>query len=167
MPGAVSNSSPLIGLAIVGHLDLLREFYGEVWIPPAVRQEVVADARSRAGSQETAAAIAAGWLQVVAPADLQLVAQIRLNLDPGESEAIALVLTNAVETLIIDEEKGRLTAREHNLNIVGTVGILTRAARESRISSLQDDLDLLRQNRFRISNRLYRNALNDSRQPPP
>lgn len=166
MPGAVSDSSPLIGLSIVGHLELLREFYGEVWIPPAVQREVVADERSRAGSRETAAALAAGWLRVVAPTDLQLVEQMRSNLDPGESEAIALVLTNAVAALVIDEEKGRQIARDHNINVIGTVGVLIRAAREGRLSSLQDDLDLLRQNRFRISNHLYRNALRDSRQPP-
>ena len=36
MPGAVSDSSTLIHLALLGRLELLRECYGDVLIPPAV-----------------------------------------------------------------------------------------------------------------------------------
>ncbi len=39
MPNAISNSSPLIHLAGIRRLDLLREFYDEVLIPPAVSRE--------------------------------------------------------------------------------------------------------------------------------
>ena len=37
----VSNSSPLILYARIARLDLLRDLFGEVLIPPAVHQEVV------------------------------------------------------------------------------------------------------------------------------
>jgi predicted nucleic acid-binding protein len=40
MPEAVSDSSTLIHLAVLGHLQLLREFYDQVVIPPAVWKEV-------------------------------------------------------------------------------------------------------------------------------
>ena len=39
MPEAVSDSSPLISLAVLGCLDLLREWYTNVVIPPAVWNE--------------------------------------------------------------------------------------------------------------------------------
>ena len=37
----VSNTSPLINLAWIGQLDLLRELYGELLIPEAVWDEIV------------------------------------------------------------------------------------------------------------------------------
>jgi predicted nucleic acid-binding protein len=37
----VSNASPLINLALIGQLDMLRQLYGELVIPDAVWREVV------------------------------------------------------------------------------------------------------------------------------
>ena len=34
----VSNTSPVLNLAIIGQLDLLRRQFGEVWIPSVVLQ---------------------------------------------------------------------------------------------------------------------------------
>ena len=166
MPWAVSNSSPLIGLSIVGHLEVLRELYDEVWIPPAVRREVVEAGSGRSGSPEVDAAVAAGWMFVGAPPEEQLVARLRRDLDPGESEAIALALTTRADVLVIDERNGRQTAENYGLSIIGTVGVLTRAAREGKIDTLQADLDYLRQIGFRINDYLYRWALQNSQRPP-
>ena len=48
MPVTVSDSSTLIHLAGIGRLDLLRRFYGTLWIPPAVFREVVLRAKQEA-----------------------------------------------------------------------------------------------------------------------
>jgi predicted nucleic acid-binding protein len=37
----VSNTSPLLNLAIIGRLSLLHQQFGEIWIPPAVVQELL------------------------------------------------------------------------------------------------------------------------------
>ena len=37
----VSNTSPIINLAAVGQLDLLRQLYGQIVIPQAVYVEIV------------------------------------------------------------------------------------------------------------------------------
>ena len=162
MPWAVSNSSPLIGLSRVGRLEVLPALYDPVWIPPAVQREVVSAGQSRAGSPEVAAAIAAGWLQVVEPSDAALLARLRIDLDPGESEAIALALTTRPDVLVIDENKGRKIAADYGLVITGTVGLLTKAAQEGIIDTLQADLNRLRSAGFRISDRLYQQALRAS-----
>ena len=39
----VSNTSPLLNMAIVGHLALVRQQFGQVWIPPAVLVELQPD----------------------------------------------------------------------------------------------------------------------------
>jgi predicted nucleic acid-binding protein len=43
MPNVVSNTGPILALANVEQFDLLRQFYGKVFIPPAVRAEVKDD----------------------------------------------------------------------------------------------------------------------------
>ncbi len=69
MPGAVSDSSTLIHLAVLGRLGLLQEFYDQVLIPPAVRKEVVEGGQGRAGAREVEEAAQSGWLKVMAPTD--------------------------------------------------------------------------------------------------
>lgn len=43
----VSNTSPLIGLSIIGQLHLLQEQFGEIIIPAAVTQGLKADSDFR------------------------------------------------------------------------------------------------------------------------
>ena len=51
----ISNTTPIIALALVQRLDLLHALYGEVWIPPAVAAELRAGG-ARAGAAELATA---------------------------------------------------------------------------------------------------------------
>jgi predicted nucleic acid-binding protein len=57
----VSNASPLIILARIGHLQLLADLYGRVVIPSEVHDEVVVAGRGRPGSEE---AREASWIDV-------------------------------------------------------------------------------------------------------
>jgi predicted nucleic acid-binding protein len=36
----VSDTSPILGLSSIGHLELLQEQFGEVFIPQALRREI-------------------------------------------------------------------------------------------------------------------------------
>jgi predicted nucleic acid-binding protein len=46
----VSNTSPLINLAVVGRLELLHQLYGEVIIPQAVYEEIVISGSGQPGA---------------------------------------------------------------------------------------------------------------------
>jgi predicted nucleic acid-binding protein len=59
----LSDASPLIGLAIVQGIGRLADLFGEVWIPPQVRDEVLTGRMVR-GESEIAVALAAGWLRI-------------------------------------------------------------------------------------------------------
>ena len=59
----VSNTSPILNLAIIDQLDLLREQFGEISIPPAVLEELRIT-ENLPGSQHVREAIEAGWLGV-------------------------------------------------------------------------------------------------------
>ena len=58
----VSDTSPLLNLAIIGHLALVRQQFGHVWVPPAVLGELQPDAQ-RPGSLEIREALRVGWLR--------------------------------------------------------------------------------------------------------
>lgn len=87
----VSDTSPLLSLAIIGRLSLLRQQFGEVWIPPAVLAELRVET-DLPGSQGLREAIQAGWLRVAETIDPKYVKILCRELDQGEAEAIALAL---------------------------------------------------------------------------
>ncbi|MCY2995987.1 MAG: hypothetical protein NTY19_50270 [Planctomycetota bacterium] len=48
----VSNSSPIMNLAAVGELDLLRALYGRLIIPQAVYEEIAIAGKGRPGASD-------------------------------------------------------------------------------------------------------------------
>src|SRR2546426_6306541 len=110
MPGAVSDSSTLIHLALLGRLNLLRDFYDEVLIPPAVWKEVVEQGQGRPGSREVEEAVNAGWLKIESPTNQLVVRLLKRDLDEGEAEAIALTAERGIEMVLLDESYARKKA---------------------------------------------------------
>lgn len=113
----VSNTSPILNLAIVGQLDLLRQQFGQIQIPPAVLDELKID-EERPGSRPIQAAIAAGWIQVQPVSNQSLVQLLWQSLDGGEAEAIALALELQAEWILLDErgwaEGGKISGASGN-----------------------------------------------------
>ena len=112
----VSIASPLINLARIGKLDLLRQLYGELVIPEAVWHEVVVKGVGQPGVDEIKAA---SWIKTQQVANRQLVQALRQELDAGEAEAIALTIETKAELLLMDERLGRETARHLGCAIQG------------------------------------------------
>ena len=110
----VSDSSVLINLAWLNHLDLLKELYGEVTIPQAVWDEIVVSGRGKPGSQEVQVAT---WIKTATPKNVNLVKSLQLTIDRGEAESIALAIEVNADLLLMDERLGQSTARYFNLNI--------------------------------------------------
>lgn len=78
----ISNTSPILNLAIIGQLDLLRQQFTQIHIPPAVLSELKID-EDRPGSMAIQEAVAAGWIQVLPVSNLSLVQLLRQTLDAG------------------------------------------------------------------------------------
>jgi predicted nucleic acid-binding protein len=160
MPGAVSDSSTLIHLAKIGRLNLLHEFHEKIRIAPAVWKEVVEEGQNWPGSFEVIEGRRSGWIEVVIPTNQALVRFLRKDLHEGESETIALAVECNPDIVFLDESEARIAAGVYGLNKSGVVGVLIRAKRESKISSLQEELDRLRNDAgFWIGEEVYRKAL--------
>lgn len=155
----VSDTSPILGLAIIGHLELLHEQFGAVFIPQAVLEELKIETEFR-GVPSIQDAIHEDWLQIRQVANTRLVQALALELDKGEAEAIALAIELETEIVILDEHQGRAKARAMGLRTVGVLGILLRAKQAGRILSLRNVLETLRQEAgFFIAENLYQQIL--------
>ncbi len=153
----VSDSSPLIALADVGQLRLLLELFSTVLIPEAVYQEIVVHGTGRAGA---AAVQAAAWIEQRGVANTGLADVLKLELDEGEAEAIALALENGADLVLLDERQGRQRAARLGLHVTGVLGVLVEAKHQHLLAAVRPVLDALRHDAgFWISNDLYRRIL--------
>jgi predicted nucleic acid-binding protein len=155
----VSDTSPLVHLSRVGLFSLLEAFYGRLLIPPAVWREAVEEGRGRVGEAEVRAAVGAGWIDIRTPTDAPLLRLLKQELDDGEAEGIALASEVGADLIVVDEAPARKSARAAGLRVTGTLGILIRARSEGHLGELRPVLDRLRLESFRISDVLYRRAL--------
>lgn len=155
----VSNTSPILNLAIIDQLELLRQQFGYVQIPPAVLDELKID-EARPGSQLIQAAIADNWIQVQPVSNLSLVGLLSQTLDGGEAEAIALALEVAADRMLLDERDGRKAAKTLGLQVTGVLGILLRAKQSGELSSIRPAIEALIQKAgFRIAPELLAKVL--------
>lgn len=138
---AVSNTSPLSNLAIIGRLDLLKQRYGVVRIPPTVAAEL-SRLSHVAGKARITAALTEGWLIVENPP--ATLPTLTVPLDPGEHEAIALALATQADVLLIDEKRGRAAARQAGLVVAGVLGELLHAKLNGKIPAIKPELQRLR-----------------------
>ncbi|MDB9516372.1 DUF3368 domain-containing protein [Roseofilum reptotaenium CS-1145] len=101
------------------------------------------------------------WLQVVTVNNQRLVEELQesFHLDLGESEAIALAEETKADQLLIDERAARRVALERKLPLIGTMGVLVLAKRQSLIPNVKDVLKQRQDRGTRISNHLYEQVL--------
>ncbi|MCX6680778.1 MAG: DUF3368 domain-containing protein [Methanothrix sp.] len=157
----VCNSTPLIALAKINQLRLLKEFFEEIFIPEEVYDEVVRRGGSRAGASEVAACI---WIRTEQVINRLAVDALCISLDKGEAEAIVLSSEKGA-LLIIDDGDGRKAARQLGLKITGTIGVLLLASQEGMLD-LKSTLDELKAAGFRLSDREYEKILSLHKSSP-
>jgi predicted nucleic acid-binding protein len=158
----VSNTPPVLNLAIIAQLSLLHEQFDEIWIPTGVLGELRVD-EDLPGSQAVRRALEAGWLRVEEVKDQTLAQVLQRDLDKGEAEAIVLALQMKAGRVLLDEREGRRVAKSLGLNVTGVLGILLRARREGTLSSLRKVMDeLQKRSGFHIGTALYTDLLRES-----
>lgn len=136
----IVNATPLIALALLERLDLLRQMFDEVIVPGKVYDEVVSQGIGRPGS---AAIAQADWLKVVSSGQSPTIEPMLLGLDEGEIEVLLLAIESQPDWVLIDERQGRRVARALKLPIKGTVGFLLTAVLAGLLSR-EEALDAVR-----------------------
>jgi predicted nucleic acid-binding protein len=139
---AVSNSSPLTLFSKIGLLDLLRAIFGELYVPTAVRSEVIVAARDLRGAS---AIQSAPWIKWRRVSDQQRVVQFRVHLGESEAEDIALALQlGSAMPVLLDDRAARRDAHDAGPQVIRCGGVLLRAKEPGVIQSVWPLLDALR-----------------------
>jgi len=140
---AVLDTACLIGLERLGRLELIPRLLSAAVVPPAVAEEF----------GPLPDGVTLGNLT-----DLRLAETLRLVLDPGEAEVIALASQLGFRA-ILDDRKARLLAAQLNIPVTGTVGLLLKAKQEGHIPALRPLLDNLSHAGFHLALALRAEAL--------
>lgn len=114
------------------------------------------------GSQDAKEIEEADWIHPTAISDTDLKKALRLMLDEGESAVIVLALEQNADLVLMDDYDGRAIAKEYNLKVIGTIGVLLKAKFEGKITSLRHELDVLKDNGFWLSDELYHRFLREA-----
>ena len=154
----VADTGPLIALARIGRIDLLRRLHGRIVVPPAVHTELAIDS-NRPGAKVLAGVFDAGWIVVETVADSSVRRELDQLLGPGEAEAIALAEQEETRFLLIDDARGRRTARSRGIPVVGVAGVLLVAKSRGELAAVGPVLDRLSDAGYRLSPRLVATTL--------
>lgn len=123
---AVVNASPLILLAKIDRLDLLRSLRRDLIVPDAVLGELKAKG---AGDPVVQLVGNVPWLRTVAvPPVQESVAAWRLGM--GEAAVVACALQYANAVAVLDDWEGRRCAASGGIAVIGTIGVVLLAKDE-------------------------------------
>lgn len=144
----ISDTSCFIILSNIGELELLHLVYGQIITTEDIAEEF--------GDKLP------DWVEIVAVKDKVRQQLLEMQIDKGESSAIALALESAGSTLIIDDYKARKVAEHLGLSFTGTIGVLIKAKLIGKINSIKPILTKIKETNFRISSELENQALNEA-----
>ncbi len=140
----VSDASCLILFHKIDELGLLKELFETVHIT-----QIVASEFNRPLPD---------WIQISNPVTGIHKGLIAL-LDPGEASSIALALEHSSSLLIIDERKGRKVAKQLQLTVTGSLGILVAAKQKKLLTAISPVLEKIEKTNFRLSDQLKSQVL--------
>ncbi|WP_062428822.1 DUF3368 domain-containing protein [Treponema endosymbiont of Eucomonympha sp.] len=151
----VSDTTPILSLIKIDKVHLLHELYGTVIVPHAAYLE-----------------IEAGKSKDYYYADLHTIDCIHVEkisslprppspfgLNAGEAETIILACEQSADLVIIDEKCGRRYAKQKNLPVTGTIGILLKAKQQGFIDAVRPLLNELNRKHSWLSDSLVKKAL--------
>lgn len=161
MPEVIANTSPLQYLFQVGLLDLLPQLYGQVRVPPAVRDELT---RGLALGVPLPRLEHLPWVKVVEPVSRTLL-PLASGLGAGELQVIALALDTPDHLALLDDRRARRFADLLGVVYTGTLGVLLKAKSAGLVGTLAPICDTLTRQGFRLSPDTRRGMLDLAGEP--
>jgi predicted nucleic acid-binding protein len=127
----VCNSSPLIALARIRRLDLIESLAAEVVIPATVILEIQAGA-----GRDDAVRLVTNSSQLRIRPDVEIPETIRSwQLDPGESQVLAMAMQEPGCGVIVDDRAARRCAASLSIPMIGTIGIVALARQRGTLKA--------------------------------
>lgn len=139
MRKVIVNSTPIIALSKAGRLHLLKELYGQISIPTAVKEEV-----TRKNDSVKAELESCDWIHVEPIMDSTSKSMYKAKLHDGEVEVMILAQEHEGDHLvIIDDGPARRTAEYLGLTLTGTIGVLIKAKGKGLIGAVMPVISIM------------------------
>jgi predicted nucleic acid-binding protein len=119
-------------------LGLLQQLFGQVFIPEAVHQEVVHNAKDR---QQSVTITGCDFISVRPIATPNFAFSHKL--DRGEQEAIILASEIPADYLLLDDKRAQKEAKEQKIVFIPTFALLVKAVQKALILDLDTILTTL------------------------
>lgn len=145
----VSNTTPIISLASIDKIYLLKKLFDNIYIPKAVYDEI--KSKDSFGFDEID-----DDFFVVKEVQDRLAVNILLNdLDLGEAETIVLAKELSSDIVLIDENIGYKIASSQNLNVKRTLSLVIALKKKGYIDFVKPILDDMISKKRWISRNVY------------
>jgi predicted nucleic acid-binding protein len=164
----IADAGPLIALARIQQLVLLRQLFRTVTITAVVAGELgcglpAAEQAQLPGTAALLEALEAGWI-VISDFEASAADQpLNPGVDAGEASAIGLALrlqaAGEQVLLLIDDRCGRAEARHRGLAIIGTAAVLVLAKEQQLIAACAPLLSAMREHGYYLSDGLIQAVL--------
>ncbi|HEX3856703.1 MAG TPA: DUF3368 domain-containing protein [Verrucomicrobiae bacterium] len=128
----VSDTSAISALLKIGCVDLLSSIYGKVFIPEAVKRELL-----------VVHSEIPGFISTHTIADRAFFSRLHREIDEGEAEAIVLAKELGADELLIDETAGRLVAMREGIHVIGLLGIILESKLRGLLPSARKTIEQL------------------------
>ncbi len=132
----------------IGELELLQKVYGQIVTTP----EIVAEFGEPLPE----------WVEIAEVKDKYRQTILELQIDKGESSAIALALETPDSVVILDDYKARKIAERLGVTFTGTIGVIIKAKLNGVIPSVKPIIEKIKQTDFRLSAEIESQALKDA-----
>ncbi len=152
----VVNTSPIIYLSSINKSSILKKLFREVFIPEAVKQEVISGGKDDFGVKELKNA---GWIKTKKIKNELAKKYLLTDIDNGEAEVIILAEELKAKTIVMDDRLGRKVARLRGFNVIGTLRLLVIAKEKGFITEVKPLLDRLKEAGFWIDKAVYKAVL--------
>ncbi len=144
----ISDTSCFIILTNIGELELLHKVYGHVVTTIDIAIEFGEPLPE--------------WIEIMPVADKYRQQLLEMQIDKGESSAIALALETPGSTVILDDYKARKIAAQLGITYTGTIGVIIKAKLKGIIPSVKPLLEKIKQTNFRLSPEIEIQALKEA-----
>ena len=151
----IVNTSPMLYLHQVGCLELLRQLYSTITVPPAVPQELEIGKLQGVDVPEVNSI---EWIQIRSVVSAAIIPAV-IDLGQGEAEVIALGLENPNSLLIFDDSLARRIADLYSLKYTGTLGVLVKAKQAGYLSAVAPVITMLRSKGMWLTDKIISDVL--------
>lgn len=135
MRKVISNTTPILSLLKIEKLDLLKKHFWKITVPTAVFQEIE-NGRHKPYYRNLKQV---DWIKIEHIKNTDSL-DFFVDLDKGEAEVLILAKEQNADLVILDEIMGRRYAKQLELNLTGTLGVLLKAKEKGIIGSIREIL---------------------------